>query len=108
MVDEQADELQVREGVCLRAVLLELCLRLRELDKDLYGLPPEEAAELKQVPGSLKDVIEALLADNEFLLKGDVFTPDLIEKYAEYKMTQEFDQVRLRPHPHEFTLYYGI
>ena len=78
------------------------------LDKDLYGLPPEEAAELKQVPGSLKDVIEALLADNEFLLKGDVFTPDLIEKYAEYKMTQEFDQVRLRPHPHEFTLYYGI
>jgi len=78
------------------------------LDKDLYDLPPEEAAAVKQVPGSLKDVIAALMDDNEFLLKGDVFTPDLIEKYAQYKMSQEFDQVRLRPHPHEFTLYYGI
>jgi glutamine synthetase len=78
------------------------------LDKDLYDLPPEEAASVKQVPGSLKDVIDALKADHEFLLKGDVFTPDLIEKYAAYKMKEEFDQVRLRPHPHEFTLYYGI
>lgn len=78
------------------------------LDKDLYDLPAEEAKLVKQVPGSLKDVLDALKADHEFLLKGDVFTPDVIEMYTAYKMRYEFDQVRLRPHPHEFTLYFGI
>ena len=78
------------------------------LDKDLYDLPPEEAKALKQVPGSLDAVIAALKADHAFLLKGDVFTPDLIEKYCEYKIRNEFDAVRMRPHPYEFTMYYGI
>ncbi len=78
------------------------------LDKDLYDLPPEEAAEVKQVPGSLGEVLDALAEDNEFLLKGDVFTEDLIEGYIQYKRHMEYDQVRIRPHPHEFALYYGI
>jgi glutamine synthetase len=78
------------------------------MDKDLYDLPPEEAAKIKQVPGSLSAVLSALEADHEFLLNGDVFTPDLIEAYISYKYTAEVDPVRMRPHPHEFTLYFDI
>ncbi|RME84151.1 MAG: type I glutamate--ammonia ligase [Caldilineae bacterium] len=76
------------------------------MDKDLYELPPEELALIEQVPGSLEAVLEALEADNEFLLKGDVFTPDVIETYVAYKRENEVDPVRMRPHPHEFRLYY--
>ncbi len=75
-------------------------------DKDLYELPPEEARLIKQVPGSLSDVLEALEADYEFLLKGDVFTEDLLEAYIAYKRDAEVDPIRMRPHPYEFTLYY--
>jgi glutamine synthetase len=78
------------------------------MDKDLYELPPEEAKQMKQVPGSLGDVLDALEADHEFLLKGDVFTSDLIEAYISYKREIEVDPVRMRPHPHEFTLYYDV
>ncbi len=78
------------------------------MDKDLYDLPPEEAAMVKQVPGSLEAVLDALEADHEFLLKGDVFTPDLLEAYIQYKRTAEVDAIRMRPHPYEFTLYYDI
>jgi glutamine synthetase len=78
------------------------------MDKDLYALPPEEARKVKQVPGSLGDVLNALEADHEFLFKGDVFTPDLLEAYISYKRQVELDPVRLRPHPYEFTLYYDI
>ncbi len=78
------------------------------MDKDLYELPPEEAAQVKQVPGSLGDVLDALEADYEFLLKGDVFTTDLLESYVAYKRQVEVDPVRMRPHPHEFTLYYDV
>jgi glutamine synthetase len=78
------------------------------MDKDLYDLPPEEAALVKQVPGSLAAVLDALEADYEFLLKGDVFTPDLLEAYIAYKRGTEVDSVRMRPHPHEFTLYFDI
>jgi glutamine synthetase len=76
------------------------------MDKDLYDLPPEEAAKVKQVPGSLSVVIAALESDYEFLLAGDVFTEDLIEAYLAYKIEAEVDPVRMRPHPYEFTLYY--
>jgi glutamine synthetase len=76
------------------------------VDKDLYGLPPEEAKLIKQVPGSLGAVLEALESDYEFLLKGDVFTEDLLEAYIAYKRDVEVDPVRMRPHPYEFTLYY--
>jgi glutamine synthetase len=78
------------------------------MDKDLYGLPPEEAKLIKQVPGSLGDVLEALEKDHEFLLRGDVFTTDLLETYIAYKREMELDPVRMRPHPHEFTLYFDV
>ncbi len=76
------------------------------MDKDLYDLPPEEFEQLNQVPGSLEEVLTALEEDNEFLTKGGVFTPDLIETYIAYKRENEVDAVRLRPHPHEFVLYF--
>jgi len=78
------------------------------MDKDLYDLPAEEARKVKQVPGSLPEVLAALASDHEFLLKGDVFTPDLLTAYIKYKKTAEVDPMRLRPHPYEFTLYYDI
>ncbi len=78
------------------------------MDKDLYALPPEEARQVKQVPGSLGEVLDALEADHEFLLKGDVFTTDLLEAYIAYKRQVELDPVRLRPHPYEFMLYYDV
>lgn len=78
------------------------------VDKDLYELPPEEARLIKQVPGSLGEVLDALEADHEWLLKGDVFTKDLLEAYITYKRRNELDPVRLRPTPHEFVLYYDI
>lgn len=76
------------------------------MDKDLYSLPPEEAKKVKQVPGSLADVLVALEEDHEFLLKGDVFTTDMLETYIAYKREVEVDPIRMRPHPHEFTLYF--
>jgi glutamine synthetase len=78
------------------------------VDKDLYELPPEEAAAIPQVPGSLTEVLDALEADHDYLLAGGVFTPDLIETWVEYKRKSEVDYVRLRPHPAEFELYYDI
>jgi glutamine synthetase len=78
------------------------------VDKDLYELPWEEMKQIKQVPGSLGDVLEALEKDHEFLLKGDVFTTDLLEAYISYKRQIELDPVRMRPHPYEFTLYYDV
>jgi len=78
------------------------------LDKNIYDLPAEELAKLESAPGSLDDALAALEDDHEFLLKGDVFTPDVIEKWVAYKTENEVDPVRLRPHPHEFYLYYDI
>ncbi|MGD2186476.1 MAG: type I glutamate--ammonia ligase [Desulfobacterales bacterium] len=78
------------------------------LDKDIYNLPPEELAEIPTAPGSLEEAIEALKADQEFLLKGDVFTQDAIDMWIEYKIENEINDVKLRPHPHEFYLYYDI
>jgi glutamine synthetase len=78
------------------------------MDKDLYDLPPEEMLKIEQVPGSFEKVLGALEADYEFLLKGDVFTPDLLEAYIAYKRETEVDPMRMRPHPYEFTLYYDI
>ena len=77
-------------------------------DKDLYELPLEELKLIKQVPGSLGEVLDALEKDHEFLLKGDVFTPDLLQAYISYKRQTELDPVRMRPHPYEFTLYYDV
>jgi glutamine synthetase len=78
------------------------------LDKDIYELGPEELKDVPSVPASLEKALDALEADHEFLLKGDVFTPDAIEVWLSYKRTREVDAVRLRPHPYEFTLYFDI
>ena len=78
------------------------------VDKDLYDLPPEELAQVPQVPGSLEEALTALENDQDYLLAGGVFTPDLIETWLAYKRLREIDEVRLRPHPWEFYLYYDI
>lgn len=78
------------------------------VDKDLYDLPPEELKKVPQVPASLPEALKALEDDHEFLLKGDVFTPDVIETWISYKKEHEVDPVQLRPHPWEFYLYYDL
>lgn len=75
-------------------------------DRDLYELPAEEKKLIQQVPSSLGEVLDALEADHEFLLKGDVFTSDLLEEYIKYKRVYEVDAIRLRPTPHEFAMYF--
>jgi glutamine synthetase len=81
---------------------------LQPVDKDLYELPPDEHASIPQVPGSLPEVLAALEADHDYLLEGGVFTEDLIETWIDWKRTNEVDPIRLRPHPHEFELYYDL
>ncbi len=76
------------------------------VDKDLYELPPDEARSIPQVPGSLDKVLESLQADHDFLLDGGVFTADLISTWLDFKRSHELDPIRLRPHPHEFELYF--
>ncbi len=78
------------------------------LDKNIYDLPPEELAEIPSAPGSLDEALVALKEDHEFLLKGDVFTKDAIDMWIDYKTENEVNPVKLRPHPHEFFLYYDI
>jgi glutamine synthetase len=78
------------------------------LDKNIYDLPPEELAEIPSAPGSLDEALAALAEDNAFLLKGDVFTKDVIDMWIDYKTENEVNPVKLRPHPHEFHLYYDI
>jgi glutamine synthetase len=78
------------------------------LDKDLYDLEPEELADIESAPGSLAEALDALEDDHEYLLKGSVFTEDVIETWIEYKRENEVDAINLRPHPYEFHLYYDI
>ncbi|HLX61347.1 MAG TPA: type I glutamate--ammonia ligase [Planctomycetota bacterium] len=78
------------------------------LDKDIYDLPPEELAKVPNTPGSLEESLTALEEDHDFLLKGEVFTGDVIETWIDYKRKKEADQVRLRPHPHEFYMYFDM
>jgi glutamine synthetase len=78
------------------------------LDKDIYDLPPEELAKVPHTPGSLKDALLALKEDHSFLLKGDVFTQDVVDTWINYKMENEVNALALRPHPWEFALYYDI
>ena len=78
------------------------------LDKDLYDLEPEELEEIESTPGSLAEALDALEDDHDYLLEGDVITQDVIDTWIEYKRENEVDAVNLRPHPHEFHLYYDI
>jgi len=76
------------------------------LDKDIYSLSPEELTEVPHVPHSLGEALEALRADHAFLLKGDVFTADVLDAWIQYKNEADLDRVRVRPTPTEFALYY--
>ena len=78
------------------------------MDKDLYELPPEQLASVPQVPGSLDQALDALEGDHDYLLEGGVFTQDVVDHWIDYKRVHEVDELRLRPHPHEFALYYDI
>ncbi len=78
------------------------------LDKDIYDLIPEELEGYKKTPGSLEAALEALRKDHEFLLRGDVFTEDVIDTWIWYKTENEVDALRQRPHPYEFAMYYDI
>ncbi len=77
-------------------------------EKDLYDLEPKEAAKIRTMPGSLDEALTHLEKDHHFLLKGGVFTEDLIETWVGYKRSKEVDALRLRPHPYEFCLYYDV
>ncbi len=77
------------------------------LDRDIYDMTAEELSETNTTPASLEEALQALEGDNEFLTKGDVFTDDLIETWLTWKREEELDQLRLRPHPYEFDLYYN-
>ena len=77
------------------------------VDKNLYDLSPEDADQIKQVPDSLKGSLDALADDHKFLVKGGVFTEDFIQNFIELK-NEEYDDVRIRTHPHEYFLYYDI
>jgi glutamine synthetase len=74
---------------------------------DIFKVAPEKAAKIRQLPTSLKEALEALRQDHEFLLRGNVFTEDLMEAWLEQKMA-EADDVRQRPHPYEISLYYDL
>ena len=76
------------------------------VDKDLYELPPEEAASIPQAPGSLEESLTALADNHDFLTDNGVFTEDLIDTYIKLKYDHEIDPVRLRPTPQEFELYF--
>jgi glutamine synthetase len=78
------------------------------LDKDSYDLGPEELAKVQSMPGSLESALDALEQDQRFLLKGDVFTEEMLSTYIDYKREKEVDALRLRPHPYEFMMYYDI
>src|SRR5262249_21391544 len=78
------------------------------LDTDIYDLSPEEMKSVPSMPGSLEEALQCLEDDHDFLLRGDVFTEGLIGTFIDYKRKNEAEAVRLRPHPHEFALYYDI
>jgi glutamine synthetase len=78
------------------------------LDKDIYDLSPEQLKNVPSLPGSLDEALNALEVDHEFLLKGDVFTPGLIDRWIGYKREKEIQPLRMRPHPLEFSMYFDI
>jgi glutamine synthetase len=78
------------------------------MDKDLYDLEPTEAAKIKSTPGSLGEVLDALEHDHDFLLKGDVFTQDVVDTWITYKRERELAPINLRPVPYEFFLYFDL
>jgi len=78
------------------------------VDTNIYDLPAEELAKIGKMPGSLEEALDALEADHDFLLKGDVFTKDVLDYWIDYKRNEEVKELAARPHPHEFTMYYDL
>jgi len=78
------------------------------LDKDIYALGPEELSNIPRLPATLSEALDVLEEDHQFLLKGDVFTQDVIDRWISYKREVEVDAIALRPHPYEFHLYYDV
>jgi glutamine synthetase len=78
------------------------------MDKNLYDLEPEELGNIQTLPASLEEALNNLEDDHEFLLKGGVFSEDLVEAWISYKRNNEVDAIRVRPHPHEFFMYYDV
>ena len=78
------------------------------VDKNIYDLPPQEAAGIPTVPSSLEEALRALEDDHDYLLRGDVFTEDVVQSWLEYKWQNEVDEIRLRPHPWEYYMYYDL
>jgi glutamine synthetase len=78
------------------------------VDKNIYDLPPAEASGIPTVPSSLEESLRALEDDHDYLLRGDVFTEDVVQSWLEYKWGKEVDAIRLRPHPWEFYLYFDL
>jgi glutamine synthetase len=78
------------------------------LDKDIYDLSPEELKGVPGLPATLDESLKALENDHEFLLKGDVFSIEMIERWISYKREKEINPMRLRPHPLEFSMYYDV
>ena len=78
------------------------------LDRDIYDMPPDELATVPKAPGSLEESLDALEHDHDFLLRGDVFTDDVIATWLRFKREKEIGPMRLRPHPYEFCLYYDV
>ncbi len=74
------------------------------LQQDLFELSADETAKFPQVPASLEEALDALENDHDFLLKGGVFTEDVIDNWISFKRENDVDPVRLRPHPYEFYL----
>ena len=87
---------------------IDAAMMYHPLDRDIYEMTRDEMKEMgiRTTPGSLEEAINALEADHAFLLRGGVFTEDLIQTWIDWKRTKELDPIRLRPHPHEFSLYY--
>ena len=78
------------------------------LDKDIYDLPPEESASVDRTPLTLARALDALQSDHEFLMRGDVFTKDVIDTWISYKLENEVEAIRRRPHPYEFCMYFDV
>jgi glutamine synthetase len=76
------------------------------MDKNLYDLEPEELGNIPSLPSSLEQALKALEDDHEFLLKGGVFSEDLLEAWIAHKRTNEIDAIRVRPHPYEYFMYF--
>ena len=78
------------------------------LEKDIYDMSPEELKDVPSTPATLEGALEALANDHEYLLKGDVFTEDVVKTWIDYKTDKEIKPMALQPHPHEFALYYDV